>query len=68
MVARVLFIWLTSWANTTTPRPAGDHKGPPNPSSSALAPTDHLASLPRAASRKTKHDLVTREPGLQAIK
>src|ERR1700680_4931393 len=25
------------------PHPAGDHKGPPNPTSSALAPTDHLA-------------------------
>src|SRR5947207_14632096 len=28
--------------NTTTPHPAGDHKGPPNPTSSSLAPTDHL--------------------------
>src|SRR6266566_510015 len=25
------------------PHPAGDPKGPPNPSSSTLAPTDHLA-------------------------
>src|SRR5438132_9652903 len=41
-VARVLFLWLTSCGNTTTPHPAGDHKGPPNPASSALAPTDHL--------------------------
>src|SRR5437588_11911625 len=40
MVARVLFLWLTSWGNMTTPHPAGDHKGPPSPSSSALAPTD----------------------------
>ncbi len=43
MVARVLFPWLQSWRNTITPHPAGDHKGPPNPSSSALAPTDRLA-------------------------
>ncbi len=43
MVARVLFIWLTFWGNTTTPHPAGDHKGPPNPTSSSLAPTDHPA-------------------------
>src|SRR2546423_271306 len=43
MVARVLFIWLTSCENTITPHPAGDHKGPPNPSSSSLAPTDHVA-------------------------
>src|SRR6266699_515959 len=41
-VARVLFLALTSCGNTTTPHPAGDHKGPPNPASSALAPTDHL--------------------------
>src|SRR5438094_125021 len=43
MVARVLFIALTFWGNTTPPHPAGDHKGPPNPTSSALAPTDRLA-------------------------
>jgi len=30
--------------NTTTPHPAGDHKGPPNPTSSSLAPTDRSAS------------------------
>ena len=29
MVARVLFPWLSSWGNTITPHPAGDHKGPP---------------------------------------
>src|SRR2546421_830852 len=29
--------------NTTTPHPAGDHKGPPNPTSSSLAPTDRPA-------------------------
>src|SRR6266566_2419916 len=40
MVARVLFLWLPSWGNTITTHPAGDHKGPPNPSSSTLAPTD----------------------------
>ena len=33
MVARVLFLLLTSCGNTTTPHPAGDHKGPPSPSS-----------------------------------
>src|SRR5438067_2234886 len=32
--------------NTTTPHPAGDHKGPPNPTSSSLAPTDHIVTLP----------------------
>ncbi|HEX6557404.1 MAG TPA: hypothetical protein VF026_31870 [Ktedonobacteraceae bacterium] len=26
--------------------PAGDHKGPPNPSSTTLAPTDRPAFLP----------------------
>src|SRR3989440_598262 len=41
-VARVLFLWLTSFGNTTTP-PPGDHKGPPNLTSSSLAPTDHVA-------------------------
>src|SRR6266566_4428850 len=41
-VARVLFIWLPSWGNTTTPHPAGDPKGPPNPTSSSLAP--HIIS------------------------
>src|SRR5437763_3938766 len=35
-----LFILLTSCGNTTPPHPAGDHKGPPNPASSSLAPTD----------------------------
>ena len=40
MVARVLFIALAFWGNTTTPHPAGDPKGPPNPTSAALAPTD----------------------------
>src|SRR5207302_5107417 len=45
MVARVLFLWLTSWGNMTTPHPAGDHKGPPSPTSSTLAPTDYLNIL-----------------------
>jgi len=31
---------LPSCGNTTTPHPAGDPKGPPNPASSSLAPTD----------------------------
>ena len=44
MVARVLFPWLTAGRNTITPHPAGDHEGPPNPSSTTLAPTDHPAS------------------------
>src|SRR5713226_6694603 len=30
--------------NAITPPPPGDHKGPPFPASSALAPTDHPAS------------------------
>jgi len=30
--------------NAITPPPPGDHKGPPFPTSSALAPTDHPAS------------------------
>src|SRR5437879_1652982 len=33
----------SGFQNTTPPHPAGDPKGPPNPSSSALAPTEHLA-------------------------
>src|SRR5437764_15428925 len=41
--ARVLFIALTSWATSSYHPPTGDHKGPPNPTSSALAPTDQLA-------------------------
>src|SRR5436309_12168648 len=41
MVARVLFIALTFWRNTSTPPPPGDHKGPPNRTSATLAPTDH---------------------------
>ncbi len=28
--------------NTITPHPAGDHKGPPNPTSSTLAPTEYI--------------------------
>src|SRR5713101_5784284 len=32
------------WGNAITPPPPGDHKGPPFPTSSALAPTDHPAS------------------------
>src|SRR6266702_188620 len=44
-----LFIWLTSCGDMTPPHPAGDPKGPPNPSSSTLAPTDRPAS--RLASR-----------------
>src|SRR5436309_11941546 len=35
---------LESCGNTTTPHPAGDHKGPPNHTSSSLAPTDRPAS------------------------
>ena len=44
MVARVLFPVLTCRGNAITPPPPGDHKGPPFPASSALAPTDHPAS------------------------
>ena len=44
MVARVLFPWLTSWMNMIPSPPAGDHQGPPRPSSTALAPTARLAS------------------------
>ena len=44
MVARVLFPWLTPWRITIASPPTGDHKGPPNPSSAALAPTDRPAS------------------------
>src|SRR5580704_17495116 len=43
MVARVLFLLLTCEGNRSPPHPAGDHKGPPNPTSSALARTDHPA-------------------------
>src|SRR6266478_536922 len=31
------------WRDAITPPPPGDHKGPPFPASSALAPTDHPA-------------------------
>src|SRR2546421_1373914 len=31
---------LSIYENTISPHPAGDHKGPPNPTSSALAPTE----------------------------
>src|SRR5258706_11548422 len=44
MVARVLFPVLTYRENASTPPPPGDHKGPPFPTSSTLAPTDHPAS------------------------
>jgi len=44
MVARVLFPVLTWRGNAITPPPPGDHKGPPFPTSSTLAPTDHPAS------------------------
>src|SRR5258708_38815963 len=44
MAARVLFPWLTSWWKTVPPPPTGDHKGPPNPTSTTLAPTDGPAS------------------------
>ena len=44
MVARVLFPWLPPWRNRIPSPPAGDHQGPPNPSSTTLAPTDGLAS------------------------
>src|SRR5258708_13876884 len=44
MVARVLFPVLTCRGNALTPPAPGDHKGPPFPTSSALAPTDHPAS------------------------
>ena len=43
-VARVLFPWLTSWWKTVPSPPTGDHKGPPNLSSTTLAPTDRPAS------------------------
>ena len=39
-----VFFYLTPMVDTNTPHPAGDHKGPPNPSSSTLAPTDRPAS------------------------
>ncbi len=32
------------WGNALTPPAPGDHQGPPFPTSSALAPTDHPAS------------------------
>ena len=44
MVARVLVPWLPAWRNTITSRAAGDPEGPPNPSSTTLAPTDGPAS------------------------
>ena len=44
MVARVLFPGLPAWRNTITPHPAGDHEGPPNPTSTTLAPTNRPAS------------------------
>src|SRR6266852_4123787 len=44
MVARVLFPVLTWRGNAITPPAPGDHKGPPFPASSTLAPTDHPAS------------------------
>ena len=40
MVARVPVHLARTWGNAITPHPAGDLKGPPNPSSSSLAPTD----------------------------
>jgi len=40
MVARVLFLVLTWRGNASTPPAPGDHKGPPFPTSSTLAPTD----------------------------
>ncbi|HEX6552303.1 MAG TPA: hypothetical protein VF026_06045 [Ktedonobacteraceae bacterium] len=43
MVARVLFLWLTAWRNTIPSPPPGDPKGPPNPTSTTLAPTDEPA-------------------------
>ena len=55
-----LFLSLISWGNTTPPHPAGDPKGPPNPSSSTLAPTDRPASC--LASRLRLMPLQT--PGL----
>ena len=44
MVARVLVPWFPSWRNTILSPPTGDHEGPPNPSSTTLAPTDRPAS------------------------
>ena len=41
MVARVLFPWLTPWSITIASPPTGDHKGPPNPTSTTLAPTEY---------------------------
>jgi hypothetical protein len=40
MPARVLFPVLTWRGNAITPPAPGDHKGPPFPTSSALAPTE----------------------------
>ncbi len=91
MVARVLFIWLTSWANTIPPAPRARPYGSSGiqasvdpwwrPPGSPLPYTNRALTrigygpglpppwkLPRAGSRNIKHDLVTREPGLQAIK
>jgi len=47
MVARVLFLLLPCWENTTIPRPRAIRRGinaTPNPSSSTLAPTDRPVS------------------------
>ncbi len=44
MVARVVFPLLTCRGNAIIPPAPGDHKGPPFPASSTLAPTDHPAS------------------------
>src|SRR5438105_2812734 len=44
MVARVLFPWHPSWWKTIASPPTGDHQGPPNLSSTTLAPTDRPAS------------------------
>jgi len=44
MVARVPFPWLPSWWNTIPSPPPGDHEGPPNPTSTTLAPTARPAS------------------------
>ena len=40
MVARVLFLVLICRGHAITPPAPGDHKGPPFPTSSTLAPTD----------------------------
>ncbi|HEX6554530.1 MAG TPA: hypothetical protein VF026_17315 [Ktedonobacteraceae bacterium] len=54
MVARVPFPWLPAWRNTIPSPPAGDPQGPPNPSSAALAPTNHLASCLTSRLRLTR--------------